>query len=158
VDHGLISENTRGLSAKSAKSVPRVEFTKFPGTSLQNFRIIRITNYFPTVNPVHRVHVSVDQPGVLGPPWTDAGADRGHGGTRTGTWPPAALVRQSSPAGAQNREGSEGNSARVSPEPGRHCRGRATMVQNGEVAALGERAAQAGSVTHTFYKNKILCK
>jgi hypothetical protein len=31
-------------------------------------------NYFPTVNPVHRVHVSVDRLGVLGPPWTDAGA------------------------------------------------------------------------------------
>jgi hypothetical protein len=59
-------------------------------------------NYFPMVNPVHRVHVSVDRPGVLGPPWTDADADRGHGGALTGAWPPAALVRQSSPAGAQN--------------------------------------------------------
>jgi hypothetical protein len=38
-------------------------------------------NYFPTVNPVHRVHVSVDRPGVLGPPWTDVGADRGNGGS-----------------------------------------------------------------------------
>jgi hypothetical protein len=93
---------------------------------------------------VHRVHVSVDRPGVLGPPWTEAGADRGHGGALTGAWPPAALVRQSSPAGAQNGEGSEGNSARVSPELGRRCGGRATTVQNGEVAALGERAAQAG--------------
>jgi hypothetical protein len=81
---------------------------------------------------------------VLGPPWTDAGVDRGHGGALTGAWPPAAPVRQSSPAGAQNREGSEGNSARVSPELGRRCGGRATMVQNGEVAALGERVAQAG--------------
>jgi hypothetical protein len=54
------------------------------------------------VNPVHRVHVSVDRPGVLGPPWTDAGADSGHGGALTGAWPPAASVRQSSPAGAQN--------------------------------------------------------
>jgi hypothetical protein len=41
-------------------------------------------NYFPTVNPVHRVHVSVDRPGVLGPPWTDSGIDRGHGGALTG--------------------------------------------------------------------------
>jgi hypothetical protein len=24
----------------------------------------------------------VDRPGVLGPPWTDAGANRGHGGLR----------------------------------------------------------------------------
>jgi hypothetical protein len=76
--------------------------------------------------------------------WTDAGADRGHGGALTGAWPPTALVRQSSPVGAQNGEGSEGNSTRVSPELGRRCGGRATTVQNGEAAALGERAAQAG--------------
>jgi hypothetical protein len=87
---------------------------------------------------VDRVHVSVDRSGVLGPPWTDAGADRGHGGTLTGAWPPAAPVRQSSPARAQNREGSEGNSARVSPELGRRCGGQATVVQNGEAVALGE--------------------
>jgi hypothetical protein len=30
---------------------------------------------------VDRVHVSVDRPGALGPPWTDAGADNGHGGS-----------------------------------------------------------------------------
>jgi hypothetical protein len=88
---------------------------------------------------VDRVHVSVDWPGVLGPPWTDAGADRGHSDALTGAWPPAAPVRQSSPAGAQNEEGSEGNSARVSPELGRHCGGRAMVVQNGEAAALGEK-------------------
>jgi hypothetical protein len=86
-----------------------------------------------------RVHVSVDPPGVLGPLWTDTGADRGHGGALIGAWPPAAPVRQSSPAGAQNEEGSEGNSARVSPELGRHWGGRATVVQNGEVAALSEK-------------------
>jgi hypothetical protein len=81
----------------------------------------------------------VDPPGVLGPPWTDAGADKGHGGALTGAWPPAAPVRQSSPTGEQNGEGSEGNSARVSPELGRCCGGRATVVQNGEAAALGEK-------------------
>jgi hypothetical protein len=67
-----------------------------------------------------RVHVSVDRPGALGPPWTDVGADRGHGGTLTGAWPPAAPVHQSSPAGAQQREGSEENSTQVSPELRRH--------------------------------------
>jgi hypothetical protein len=72
------------------------------------------------VNPMHRVSVSVDRPGVLGPPWTDASTDRGHGGALTGTWPPAALGRQSSPVRAQNGERSEGNSARVSPKVGRH--------------------------------------
>jgi hypothetical protein len=96
-------------------------------------------NYFPTDKFVDRDHVSVDRPGVLGPPWTDAGADRGHGGALIGAWPPATPVRQSLPAGAQNREGSEGNSARVSPELGRRCGGRATVVQNGEAVALGEK-------------------
>jgi hypothetical protein len=77
------------------------------------------------------VHVSVDRPGVLGPPRTDTGLDKGHGGALTGAWPPAAPVRQSSPVGVQNEDGSEGNLARVSPELGRHCGGRATVVQNG---------------------------
>jgi hypothetical protein len=87
---------------------------------------------------VDRVHVTLDRPSVLSPLWTDASVDRGHGGTLTGAWPPATPVRQSSQAGAQNGEGSEGNSARVSPELGRRCGGRATVVQNGEAAALGE--------------------
>jgi hypothetical protein len=89
-------------------------------------------NYFPTDK-------SVDRSGVLDPPWTDASADKGHGGALTGAWPPAAPVRQSSPAGAQNGGGSEGNSARVSPELEQRCGGRATMVQNGEAVALGEK-------------------
>jgi hypothetical protein len=76
---------------------------------------------------------------VLGPPWTDVGADRGHGGALTGAWPPAAPVCQSSPAREQNREGSEGNSTRVSPELGWRCRARAMVVKNGEAAALGEK-------------------
>jgi hypothetical protein len=92
---------------------------------------------------VDRVHVSVDRSGVLGRPWTDASADRGHGGALTGAWPPAAPVRQSSPAGAQNREGSDGNLARVSQELERCCGGWATVVQNGDVEALGERKARA---------------
>jgi hypothetical protein len=85
---------------------------------------------------VDRVHVSVDRSGVLGPPWTDAGADKGHEGTLTGAWPPGAPVRQSSPVGAQN---GEGKSARVSPELGRRCGGLVTVVQNGEAAALSEK-------------------
>jgi hypothetical protein len=88
---------------------------------------------------VDRVHVSVDRPGVLGPPWTNADADRGHGGALTGAWPSVAPVHQSSPAGAQNGEGIEGNSARVSPELGRHYGGQATVAQNGEAATLGEK-------------------
>jgi hypothetical protein len=88
-------------------------------------------NYFPT-------NKSVDRPGVLSPPWTDANADRGHDSALTEAWPPAAPVCQISPTGAHNGEGSEGNSARVSPELGRRCGGRATVMQNGEAVALGE--------------------
>jgi hypothetical protein len=54
---------------------------------LQNGRRISAGNYFSTDKFVDRVHVSVDRPGVLGPPWTDGGADRGgpgHGGALTG--------------------------------------------------------------------------
>jgi hypothetical protein len=67
---------------------------------LQNVGEFSAGNYFPTDK-------SVDQPGALGPPWTDGGTDRGgagHGGALTGAQPPAAPVRQSSPAGAQQRE------------------------------------------------------
>jgi hypothetical protein len=80
----------------------------------------------------------VDRGRSGGAPWTHGGADRGHGGALTGAWLSAALVRQSSPAGAHNGEGSEGNSARVSSELGRRCGGWATVGQNEEAAALGE--------------------
>jgi hypothetical protein len=80
----------------------------------------------------------VDRGRSGGAPWTHGGADRGHGGALTGGWPPAAPVRQSSPVGTQNGEGSMGSSARASPELGRRCGGRATVVQNGEAATLGE--------------------
>jgi hypothetical protein len=78
---------------------------------------------------VDRVHVSVDRPGALGPPWTDAGADSGHGGMLTGGRPPAAPVRQSSLAGAQQREERTGSSSRASPGLERCRGGRATMVK-----------------------------
>jgi hypothetical protein len=91
-----------------------------------------------------RVHVSVDRPGALGPPWTDTGVDHGHGGALTEARHPTAPVRQSSPAGAQNGEGGTGSSIRASPGLERHRGGRATMMQSGETAALGERVAQAG--------------
>jgi hypothetical protein len=95
---------------------------------------------------VYRVHVSVDRPGMLGPPCTDGGVDRGglgHGGALTGARPPAAPVHQSSPTGAQKGERSTGSSARASPELRRCCGGRAMVVQNREAAALGEDTAQA---------------
>jgi hypothetical protein len=70
----------------------------------------------------------VDRGWSGGAPWTHGGTDRGHGGALTEAWPSTAPVRQSSPAGAQNREGSEGNSARVSPELGWRCGGWAMVV------------------------------
>jgi hypothetical protein len=106
VDRGLISENPRGLSVKSVKSGPRVDFTKVLGPLCKNAREFLAENYFPTDK-------SVDRPGVLGPPWTDTGADRGHGGALTEAWPPAAPVRLSSPTGAQNGEGAR--EARLRP-------------------------------------------
>jgi hypothetical protein len=91
-----------------------------------------------------RVHVSVDRPGALGPPWTDAGVDNGHGGVLTGARPLAVPVRRSSPAGVQQREERMGNSIRTSPGLERRRGGRAMTMQSGETVALGERVAQAG--------------
>jgi hypothetical protein len=50
---------------------------------LQNVEGFPAGNYFP-------MDKSVDRPGVLGLPWTDAGADRWHGGALTGAGPPIA--------------------------------------------------------------------
>jgi hypothetical protein len=102
MDRGLISKNPSGLSVKSVKSGPRVDFTKVQGPLCKNAREFLAGNYFPTDKSMDQVHVAVDRPSAL-----------------NGAWPPAAPVRQGSPAGAQNGEGSEGNLTRVSPEVGR---------------------------------------
>jgi hypothetical protein len=59
-DRGLISENSRGLSVKSAKSGPRVDFTKVQVPLCKNAREFSVGNYFPTDKSVDRVHVSMD--------------------------------------------------------------------------------------------------
>jgi hypothetical protein len=100
---------------------------------------------------VDRVYVSADRPGTLGPPWTDADVDNGHGDALTRARPPAAPVRQSSPAGAQNGEGGTGSSSRASPGLERCRGGRATMGKaqwcrrsvRGRLE-LGEREMRAG--------------
>jgi hypothetical protein len=74
VDRGLISENSRGLSVKSVKSGLRVDFTKVQGPLCKNAEEFSAGNYFPTDKSMDWVHVSVDRPGVLHPPWTDTGA------------------------------------------------------------------------------------
>jgi hypothetical protein len=71
----------------------------------------------------------VDRPGALDPPWTDAGVDSGHSGMLTGARPTAAPVRQSSPAGAQQREERTGSSIRASPGLERRQGGRVMMVR-----------------------------
>jgi hypothetical protein len=63
MNRGLISEKPRGLTAKSTRSGPRIDFTRVQGPLCNISKITRITNYFPTVNPVHRVHAR----------WTRAG-------------------------------------------------------------------------------------
>jgi hypothetical protein len=49
-DHRLISEKPEGLSAKLAKSGPRVDFPKVQGPLCKIFEISEITNYFLTDN------------------------------------------------------------------------------------------------------------
>jgi hypothetical protein len=83
----------------------------------------------------------MDRLGALGPLWTDTGMDSEHDGVLTGARPPAAPVRQSSPAGVQYREERTGNSIRASPGLERRRGGRATMVRGSVVSELGERKA-----------------
>jgi hypothetical protein len=86
---------------------------------------------------VDRVHVAVDRPGVLGPPWTDTSTDRWHDGMLTEAWPPAAPVHGSSPAGAQKREGNVGNPVGGSPRRRQQCGGQATVSWGGVVKSRG---------------------
>jgi hypothetical protein len=55
-----------------------------------------------------RVHISVDQPGVLGPPWTNGGIDRGGVGARWRAHRSSASGRSGAPklagGGAKGRE------------------------------------------------------
>jgi hypothetical protein len=64
------------------------------------------------------------------------------GGALTGVWPPATSVHESSPAGAQQREGSTGSSAKASSELGRRCGDRATVGETAEEEELGDSGAR----------------
>jgi hypothetical protein len=153
MDHGLISEKQRGLSAKSVKLDHGLISKKHRGF-FAKWRGISVGIYFSMDKAMDRVHASVDRPGVLDPPWTDGGTDRGgpgRGGALTGAQPPAALVRHSSPAGAQQREEHTTSSARASPGLRRHQGGPATAVKvrwrRCSVSVLlrrGERGKEAG--------------
>jgi hypothetical protein len=104
-------------------------FWKNRGASLQNGGGISAGNYFSMDKFMARRRCG--QRGL------------GHGGALTEARPPAARVRQSSPAGAQKGERSTESSARASLELGWRYRGRATVVQNREAAVLREDTAQA---------------
>jgi hypothetical protein len=57
------------------------------------------------------------------------GGGSGRGGALTGARPPTAPVRQSSPAGAEQREEHIGSSSRASPGLGRRRGGQAMAVK-----------------------------
>jgi hypothetical protein len=74
----------------------------------------------------------VDRPGALGPPWTDAGADNGHGGALTGARRRGCKTER------------EARGARLGPH--RDLSGVEEDGDDGEgsvVSALGEREARA---------------
>jgi hypothetical protein len=79
MDHRLISEKQRGLSAKSAKLDHGLISKKHRGF-FAKWRGILAGIYFSTDKAVDRVHASVDRLDALGPPWTDGGVDRGGAG------------------------------------------------------------------------------
>jgi hypothetical protein len=72
----------RGLSAKSAK-LDRGPILKKHRGFFAKWRGISAGIYFSTDKAVDWVHASVDRLGMLGPPWTDGGANRGGGGRGT---------------------------------------------------------------------------
>jgi hypothetical protein len=76
MDHGLISEKQRGLSAKSTK-LDRGLISKKQRGFFATWQGISAGLYFSTDKAMDRVHASVDRPGALGPPWTDGSMDRG---------------------------------------------------------------------------------
>jgi hypothetical protein len=126
MDRGLISEKPRGLSAKSSRSGPWVDFTRVQGPLCKISEITRITNYFPTVNPVHRGPTVARTEG-------------------TAVCSLELSLRPLRCAKAHRRgckRGSGAWGARLGPH--RSSGGTvATAVQNREAVALGERAAQA---------------
>jgi hypothetical protein len=62
-DRGLISEKHRGLSAKSTKTGPRVDFKETQGLLCKIPGNIDLTNYFPTVKVVdlHMVFIDLEK-------------------------------------------------------------------------------------------------
>jgi hypothetical protein len=93
---GLILEKPRGLSAKSTKLDHGLISKKHRGF-FAKWRGISTGICFSTDKAVDRVHASVDQPGALGPPWTDSGADREGAGALQCAHQSAASGRSGAP-------------------------------------------------------------
>jgi hypothetical protein len=108
----MISEKWRGLSAKSAKTGPQVDFKETRGLLCKILGNIDLQIIFQRVKvwtgstrgePAGRARSTVDRR-RRGPRVPE------RGGTLTGVRPPAAPMHQSSPAGVQKRERSTGSS------------------------------------------------
>jgi hypothetical protein len=103
MDYGLISEKQRGLRAKSVKTGPWVDFKETQGLRCKIPGNIDLTNYFPMVKVVDRVHVPVDYERCR--PTVDHGHHPGGGSpeiSRNGV-----PVRGTSPRLRKNGEGTE---------------------------------------------------
>jgi hypothetical protein len=114
---------------------------------LQNGGEFRPGFIFQPINPWTGQARSVHR----GPTVTRTEGGSGRGGALTEVRPPAAPVRQSSPAGAQQREERTGCSARASPGLGRRRGGRLTAVKARRrlcsvrgLLRRGERGKEAG--------------
>jgi hypothetical protein len=143
-DRGLISEKPEGLSAKSAKSGPRVDFPKVQGPLCRISEISEIMNYFLTDN---------SWTGSTSP-WTSQARSVHRGPTPARTTGTAARspelglrpLRCTKPRrrGRKTERDARGARFRASPGLERRRGGRATTMQSGETATLGEGVAQAG--------------
>jgi hypothetical protein len=103
MDCGLISKKQRGLSAKSAKTGPRVDFKETKGLLCKIPGNIDLTNYFPTVKVVDWVHAPVDRERRR--PTVDHGHRPGGGSPEIGR--NGVPVRGTSPQLRKNGEGTE---------------------------------------------------
>jgi hypothetical protein len=64
---------------------------------LQSGVEFRLGIYFSMYKVMDQVHASVDQPGIVGPPWTDGSTDRGGSGARWRSHRSSASGRSGAP-------------------------------------------------------------
>jgi hypothetical protein len=113
LDHGLITQKSRDRFARSLNKSG-------------------IKNYFRKGNLMDSLHVRWTTAGSHGPPWTGGGADRRApwcSGALTEARPPATPGHESSPAGAEKREGSTGVPSQASSGLRQRCGGRVMVMK-----------------------------